>query len=196
MASTLVDPVLTAMQDQQQANFRSYAEHFVPYQLALREILNTRGIVGILAVQYEAFNGELYSAHRRARGPYFDAVSTVLVNKYIGLGLDEDTLAAIVRDLYESIAEPVAPVLLTPPDAAPAEPIAGNLTWNAALRASGYDVYLYKTIDPPAMVSSDQPGLLYAYAGLSNLTNYSWYIIGRNDAGPGPKSPTWTFTTV
>lgn len=196
MQNTLIDPTLTATADRQKTKHAAHVAALYPMQVALRAILNDYDLPGGDALLYEAFNNELYALGRRFKGATADTMATILHDKYLSQGGNADILGLIAETIHSITIEPAIPVLLTPPNAAPAEPKAGNLTWNAALRATGYDVWLYRTIDPPAEVSHDQPGLLYAYAGLLGLTQYSWYIVGRNAAGPGTKSATWTFTTV
>ena len=194
--SSLIDPTLTATAAGQTARYARAVSSVYPLQVGLRAILDAEGIGGPGALIYEAYFQELVRISRRFAGSAGDLHATTLYDKYLALGGDADALALISETLFSFTIEPAAPVLFSPPNGAPAEPKAGNLVWLAAARATGYDVYLYRTVDPPAMVSSNQPGITYAYAGLLGLTNYSWYIVGRNDAGPGPKSPTWTFTTV
>jgi hypothetical protein len=196
MQQSQIDPALAAVNARQKANFAASVGASYPKQVLLRDILNTRGLTGPLAFKYEAYAAELFGVARRFAGPARIAAAGHLVDKYLALGLAVDPLTDIAEALWGVDVPPGQTTLLTPANGAPAEPVAGNLTWSAASRASGYDVYLYKTVDPPATVSLDQPGLLYAYAGLANLTNYTWSILSRNEAGAGPMSALWTFTTV
>jgi hypothetical protein len=98
--SSQVDPVLTAMQSLQQANFAAYIGEFYPYQVALRDWMNDEDIHGVLAFQYEAFNGEVYSAWRRFAGGTLDAQVTVLVDKYEDLGLTRARLIALCLTVW------------------------------------------------------------------------------------------------
>lgn len=196
MQSSLIDPSLTAVNARQMTAHAAHVLAWYPKQTVLRDILNTRAITGPDAFQFESFAAELYRVSRRFAGPARVAAAGLLVDKYLALGLAVDPLTDIAEALYGVDVPPSVVTLEQPANNAPAEPVAGNLTWLAAARASGYDVWLYKTVDPPATVSLDQPGLLYAYAGLANLTNYSWSIQARNEAGPGPMSAVWNFTTV
>ena len=196
MQSSQIDPTLTATVERQKSAHAAHVAAAYPMQVALRAILNDYDLPGMDALLYEAFNNELYALGRRFKGATADSMATILHDKYLSRGGDADILGLIAETIHSITVEPAIPILLLPVNGEPAAPKAGNLTWNAALRATGYDVWLYRTVDPPAEVSHDQPGLLYAYAGLLGLTNYSWYIVGRNAAGPGTKSATWTFTTV
>ena len=61
MLSSLIDPVLSAVQALAAANFDTYVNEFVPNQLALRVILNAEGVDIIDVLAYEAFHGEVYA---------------------------------------------------------------------------------------------------------------------------------------
>jgi hypothetical protein len=87
MQSTQIDPVLSAVNAIASANFASYIGEFYPFQVSLRNWMDTDGVHGTAAFQYEAFNGECYSAWRRFQGPALEAQLTVLVDKYEDLGL-------------------------------------------------------------------------------------------------------------
>lgn len=87
MQSSLIDPVLTAVNPLAQANYAAYVGTFYPFQVALRDWMDTDGIHGTDAFQYEAFNGEMFSAYRRFKGPSLDAQATVLVDKYEDMGM-------------------------------------------------------------------------------------------------------------
>jgi hypothetical protein len=100
MQSSQIDPVLTAMSTQQQANFASYISQFYPFQVLLRDWMNADGIHGATAFQYEAFNGECYSAYRRFQGASLDDQVTVLVDKYEDLGLTRAKLIALALAVW------------------------------------------------------------------------------------------------
>jgi hypothetical protein len=89
---------------------------------------------------------------------------------------------------------PGAPTLVSPADGALDQPLAGTLTWTAGASAAYYDVYLY-TGGTPVQVSSNQPGLTYAYSGLLVSTLYEWYVVAQNAVGEAA-SATWDFTTT
>lgn len=104
MLSSLLDPVLSARIASQVASFNSYADDFVPKQVALRAILNDEGISVIDVAGYEAFHGELYHASRSFSGPALQAEFCVLVVKWADtahLGAAAETiLERIGADLY------------------------------------------------------------------------------------------------
>jgi hypothetical protein len=68
MVSTQLDPVRTALQAQQQANYLAYATEFVPMQQQLRALLNAHSIDTAQFVFYEAYMGELYHVYKTAAG--------------------------------------------------------------------------------------------------------------------------------
>jgi hypothetical protein len=100
MVSSLLDPVLTAVESQQQANFASYIADYYPFQVALRAWIDTQGISGTAVFFYEAFNNELYSTHRRFSGLAEVQMFTVLVDKYEDLGALRADLIAICLNVY------------------------------------------------------------------------------------------------
>lgn len=103
MLSSLIDPVLSAMVAQQQANFATYANDFVPKQNALRILLNALVIPIIQWGAYEAFHGELYKKSKQYSGAMLVVWATTLHDKYSsvgGGGLTSANLKAIANDLY------------------------------------------------------------------------------------------------
>jgi len=101
MQSTLIDPVLTAMQAQQAENHAAHVMFFYPRQVALRDLLNAEGLTPTAFFKYEAYNGELYSLVRRASGPAAIAEKEILVAKYTSLGCDATLLQAIALTVWE-----------------------------------------------------------------------------------------------
>lgn len=73
--------------------------------------------------------------------------------------------------------------LLTPSNAASDQPVAGTLSWAASSGATQYDVYLGTSNPPTTLVSSDQAGTSYSYAGLANSTTYYWKVVAENGSG-------------
>jgi dienelactone hydrolase len=73
-----------------------------------------------------------------------------------------------------------------------------TLTWNAAINASSYDVYLWTGITAPLTPTATVTGLSYNASGLSLATLYNWYVVPRNAAGPaiGCSSNKTSFTTA
>jgi hypothetical protein len=95
------------------------------------------------------------------------------------------------------VAPPSAFNLLTPSNNSINQPIAGTLTWQSSINATGYDVYLGTTNPPLTKVSSNQSSTSYSYSGLLNSTSYYWKVVARNtlDTMVATSSP-WNFTTI
>ncbi len=81
------------------------------------------------------------------------------------------------------LATPGAFNLTSPGNSATNQPIAGSLSWQSSINATGYDVYLDTNNPPVTVVSSNQPGTTYSYGGLSNSTAYYWKIVAKNTGG-------------
>jgi hypothetical protein len=103
MQSTLIDPVLSAMQAQQQANFSAYITQFYPYQVELRNWLDSKGIIGIAAFKYEALNGETYREWRKFSGDSRIAALTALKAKYVAWGLVALDVSAMMLQVWSTI---------------------------------------------------------------------------------------------
>jgi len=99
MLSSLVDPVLSAAQAQQQANFASYAIDFVPKQQGLRAIMSDEGISVYQMAGYEAFHGEVYTASKKYSGAALQAEFCILVAKWA----DTAHLGAAAQAILERI---------------------------------------------------------------------------------------------
>jgi len=76
-------------------------------------------------------------------------------------------------------------------------PTTDTLRWSASVNASSYDVYLDVQNPPVQIVSQDQPGISYVYAGLQQGTVYYWKVIANNVAGNtiSVNAP-WNFSTL
>lgn len=197
MQSTQIDPTLTATFAGQKSNHARHVGASYPKQLALRAFLNPLGLSGIAVFRLEAFSAEMYAIARRFSGPAASALALTLSHKYELLGVPDAHLCGVMENVWSiSPPDPAQVTLVSPLNGAGAEPKAGNLVWNAAANATGYDVYLGPNAGPVIEVSHDQPGLVYAYAGLAGLTLHDWYVFGRNACGVGVVSATWQFTTV
>ncbi len=197
--SSLIDPVIAAVNARQKAKFAVSVAHSFPLEVQLRNILDGSGIVHVTGSSrgpYRAFFGELIRITNRFAGPSADLQATVVYDQYLGFGLNADLLALIARAIFSLSIEPAVAVLSLPLNGAIGVPIAGNLDWFAAARATGYDVWLYQTVNPPALVSADQPAIFYPYVALVNLTNYTWSIRSRNEGAAAAMSALWTFTTI
>ena len=82
MLSSLVDPVLSAVQTLAQTNFASFANEFVPRQEALRVIMSDEGVSVIDMLAYEACHNELFSAFKKYSGAALQAEFCILVAKW------------------------------------------------------------------------------------------------------------------
>ena len=100
MQSTLIDPVLTAMQAQQQANFAAYAVEFYPFQEDLRSWMNGKGFDPSIIFQYEALNGECYRAWRHFSGDARTAEFVLLAAKYVAWGLTAGDVKGMVLTVW------------------------------------------------------------------------------------------------
>lgn len=99
MLSSLVDPVLSAVNAAAVENFTAYATDFVPNQEAVRAILNDEGVDVITVAGYEAFHGELYHLSKQFAGPLLQAAYCILVAKWA----DTAHLGAAAQAVLERI---------------------------------------------------------------------------------------------
>jgi len=99
MLSSLIDPVLSAVNAAAIENFSAYVIDFVPNQVALRVILNDEGVDLIDVAAYEAFHGELYGLSKRFAGPALQAAYCILVAKWA----DTAHLGAAAQAILERI---------------------------------------------------------------------------------------------
>lgn len=82
MSGPLLTPVVLAVSGTAKANFAKYAEDFVPYQIAERELIGAAGVPVIDIAAYEAYTGELYSATKRLNGQQLADEWAILVAKW------------------------------------------------------------------------------------------------------------------
>jgi len=82
MVSSLLDPVRTALQTQQQNNYAAYATEFVPYQQQLRALLDGYGIDTSQYVFYEAYVGELYHVYKTSAGASAVIAATAIEGRW------------------------------------------------------------------------------------------------------------------
>jgi hypothetical protein len=82
MVSTLLDPVRTALQAQQQANYAAYATDYVPKQQALRALLDAKGIDTAQYIFYEAYAGELYHVWKTSSGASAIIAATAIQGRW------------------------------------------------------------------------------------------------------------------
>lgn len=100
MQSSLIDPVLTAVNAAAVANFTAYAIDFVPKQSQCRAVLDSDGILGPIRFLYEGFNAELYGLSKRYNGTALDAMAQALHDKYEARGAATATLVSIALNVY------------------------------------------------------------------------------------------------
>ena len=86
---------------------------------------------------------------------------------------------------------PVTP--LSPADGAANQPLDATLTWQAAAKASSYEVYFGAS--EPLAKQTTTLGLQYAPAGLTLNTAYHWRVDAVNSCGATPGT-VWAFTTT
>ncbi|MGA9115420.1 MAG: choice-of-anchor J domain-containing protein, partial [Bacteroidota bacterium] len=73
---------------------------------------------------------------------------------------------------------PLAATLFAPVNGSPLELPAGDLKWNSAAGATGYDVYYDANPVPVTQVSGNQPDTTWGYTGAAGT--YFWDIVSRN----------------
>ncbi|MFH1226379.1 MAG: DUF2341 domain-containing protein [Planctomycetota bacterium] len=95
------------------------------------------------------------------------------------------------------IAAPAQPVLNTPANLAIDQPISTNLSWNAAARASSYQVQIAADSGFNSIVA-EQNGITGTNwtPGLVNGTTYYWHAKSVNVGGSSDWSTTNSFTTI
>lgn len=105
MVSSLIDPVLTAVNAKAVDAFTTYELDFYPKQVKLRQILDAIGVVPIHFGPYEAFHGEIYKLSKVTSGPTAIAQATILVAKYTSLIGPAATarLKLICSDIYSIV---------------------------------------------------------------------------------------------
>lgn len=103
MLSSLIDPVLAAVNTKACENFSIYIIEFYPNQVQMRGLLSAAGILPVKWGAYEAFHGELYHLSKVCSGDAFVAAVTGLVDKWS----DTQHLGAGAIALLNQIAETV-----------------------------------------------------------------------------------------
>jgi hypothetical protein len=96
----------------------------------------------------------------------------------------------------EVLSPPPTVTLASPLNNASNQAITPALQWNAAARATSYDVFLYPASGTPTRVATVTVTTYTPSPALATNASYSWYVIAKNASGAAPASPTWTFTTV
>jgi hypothetical protein len=109
MLSTLIDPVLSAVNAKACENFASYIIEFYPNQVATRTLLSAAGILPVKYGAYEAYHGELYKLTKVCDGPALIAAVQILIDKWS----DTQHLGAGAAALLAQIAQTVYHVYLS-----------------------------------------------------------------------------------
>ena len=109
MQSSLLDPVLAAVNALAVENFTTYAMDFYQKQLQLRAVLSGLSIATVKFGIYEAFHGEIYHLDKTTTGPAAITTATVLVAKYVGYGAVSANLIKILDDVYGIVVPPATP---------------------------------------------------------------------------------------
>jgi uncharacterized repeat protein (TIGR01451 family) len=99
---------------------------------------------------------------------------------------------ASASDPTTILQPPAVPALTSPANGAGGVVTAPLLTWNAAVGAASYDVYLGASSSPP--FAANTTGTSYAPGPLSLGAAYTWQVVARNAVGSTP-SAVWSFTT-
>jgi hypothetical protein len=107
MQSSLIDPTLTAVNENALTNYQTYILEFYPLQVAMRAILSAAGEATYLWGRYEALNGEFYRAWKTSTGPTLVARFDEITAKWVARGCTLAVVTDIASDVYT--------VTLTPP---------------------------------------------------------------------------------
>lgn len=84
---------------------------------------------------------------------------------------------------------------LSPSNGAPNQPINGLvLDWEDSSGATAYDLY-FGNSSPPPLFQSNLATSTYTLNGLSNSTQYFWYVVAKNSCG-NTQGAEWNFTTI
>lgn len=100
MQSTLIDPVVTAMNALAVANYTAYITEFYPYQVQLRTILLDEGVKTYLFAIYEAANGQYYHLYKVSLGNPQVADFTAIQVAWTARGGDATILKRVALDVY------------------------------------------------------------------------------------------------
>lgn len=113
MSATLIDPVRTAVNADQKANYASYATEWYEIQVRLMEELGIAAVPIIQYAAYTAFAGELYHLTKHFSGQTLAAAWANLVSKWSDtahLGTSAGAiLNAIAIDVFHLDVAPITP---------------------------------------------------------------------------------------
>lgn len=133
-------------------------------------------------------NVEAYSYHRPTRVA-FDPYNNVRV----WITSHGDGISYML-----TVPPPEAPTLLSPTNGTGGVATACTLTWRAMPGATGYHVQVARTpnFTTPILDSANVAGTEIEVSGLAQGATYYWRAAARNQAGSGPWSAPWSFTTA
>jgi len=122
--------------------------------------------------------------HINANSPNVESRGTPLASVTSDFDGDvrSETLPDLGADEYDGPA-PAAFTQTSPANNAINQGIAGTLTWAASTGAVAYDVFFDQNDPPTTLVSGNQAGTSYVYAGLTKGYNYYWVVVAKNNSG-------------
>ena len=104
------------------------------------------------------------------------------------------TTSSGIWSFTTQLGTPAAPGGPSPVSGETNAPVLPTFVWQAAARATSYDVYFGTTATPgfagTAVTNSFQPGAAQMKTGAT----YYWKVVAKNNAGTA-SSPVWSFTT-
>jgi hypothetical protein len=114
----------------------------------------------------------------------------------VGWGPWSESFNFTTTDSIPTVTPP-APILYTPVNGSPSIVVNPSLTWNAVGGALQYHIKFADNtaFDPLIIEDTVVTNTSYAVSGLQYEQTYYWQVRAKNEAGWGPWSSTWSFTT-
>ena len=102
-----------------------------------------------------------------------------------------------VRSFTTQAVYPDKLTLSSPPNASVGQTLENLLRWNKGAEADTFAVQLSMSVDFSVLHAQDSTltNNVFPIKDLKNSTQYFWRVRGKNRAGYGPWSETWSFTT-
>jgi hypothetical protein len=100
MSSSLIDPVLTAVNAIAQANYLTFASDITQKQIDTVAVLDTDGIGAAFRYLYLAYSNQLYHLSKFYSGTALVTEATILHAKYVAQFLATATLKKIALNVY------------------------------------------------------------------------------------------------